>query len=619
VPLPLVVAIALILRVQISPLSELVALHLPLALVLLLLNLRFRLWRLFMLSVLTTFLYLFVGNMVFGNTNCATSVVQLLPHYGCAVIAALPRTVMLLYGYAWLNSGSTQSFTRTFTRLALPFGRSAGPTRYIAGSAQYFSQLAAENETLEYALKFHLTAREKGLGLVTRVQLTWLRLGAIVFKMFYAIPDFAYALESRYPRSKSTEKTVTVSEFHLTGFKAKRRAAPIDVALSPSYVSGNVIDLDEQPEAHSKAILDVLSGMVPHLRGEVSGTVTLSDGDDYLSWPQDRKFSFARYVGGTSSSRQLLGPTVQFEMESSSPHRRDIKKSLKYWGLEDLRTKRVQELSGGQRVRLALASAMVSAAKLVLLDDVEGQLDVDGRALLEKWIVSEAANGARRFVSRRARSDALASSPSNGQSATTVVNTGKAETIIVERIRLIRGGRILLNNWSHTFRAGTLTILTGPNGSGKTSLGLAIGGALELAHGSISRSKAIGMSFQAPLDQVFRFTVAEEISVRPQLAAAQEPESSSYVQEALDLIRQPAAAEIVDLSAAPLRVTSMCAMMYKTGFLILDEPSNGLSSADLEDVTKVIADLRAQGTSILVISHDPALWDADAVIELGAG
>ena len=53
---------------------------------------------------------------------------------------------------------------------------------------------------------------------------------------------------------------------------------------------------------------------------------------------------------------------------------------------------------------------------------------------------------------------------------------------------------------------------------------------------------------------------------------------------------------------------------------VFDEPSAGLHASDAERLLQCLADLRAQGNSVLVVEHDPALIAGmDLVVELGPG
>lgn len=619
-PLPLLITVALILRVQVADPHELLAFHLEAALVLLALNLRCRLVRFFALSVLTTFGYLFIGNYLFVNRACGWSLGGLEPRVACSVLAAAPRTIMLLYGFAWLNSGDTEAFTRTFTRLARVFGKRSRLMPYIAGAAEYFSQLASGYDVLEYTIDCHLTARGSKLGARTRIQVTWLKLGAVIFKMFYAIPDFAYVLQSRYVRTDYMDVMPGIKRIELTTYQARPRMQSVGWNIDLADVRARYVDVSSAPTGASAALFDVLSGAVPHLRGRVEGLVELDNGENYLKWTEEMKFRISRYVGGEGSSRQLLGPTVQLEMDSSAGDPRRVAEALKYWGLEGDGRRQVEELSGGQRVRLALASAMASDCLLVLLDDVRGQLDDAARILLDEWIASDSTEGKRLFVERRAQ---LGSGQerdltrSRHAGARMAREPAPLPVVIADGLHLVRGGRTLLTEWSHSFEPGTITVMTGPNGSGKTSLALALIGALEPTRGHVARAAPIGMSFQTVREQILRFTAAEELAVRPGLSTTDQSAYASYIQDGLDNIGLNASSETVGLGAGQLRGLSIRAMMFKTGFLILDEPSNGLTGAELKDLVHTIEALREQGIAILVITHDPSIWNADAVVALG--
>jgi excinuclease UvrABC ATPase subunit len=58
-------------------------------------------------------------------------------------------------------------------------------------------------------------------------------------------------------------------------------------------------------------------------------------------------------------------------------------------------------------------------------------------------------------------------------------------------------------------------------------------------------------------------------------------------------------------------------MLFKSGFLILDEPSNGLTISEVEVFMHTVDHLRDQGIALLVITHDPTIWDADEILQLG--
>ena len=55
----------------------------------------------------------------------------------------------------------------------------------------------------------------------------------------------------------------------------------------------------------------------------------------------------------------------------------------------------------------------------------------------------------------------------------------------VEKLRVRRGGKLVVNDLSFSLESGRITSLLGPNGAGKSSLVLALAGVLPIESGSI--------------------------------------------------------------------------------------------------------------------------------------
>lgn len=625
-PTPLIIAISLIFRVQFAHLDEVLYVHAPLSMLLLAANLRVRFPRIFVLALSTTFLYLFFGNAIFLSGSCSegTYFFSEFGKYGCAVGAAIPRTVMLIYGFAWLNSGDSNQLTLTFMRLASIFGNLPALKRYVAGAAQYFSQLLNENATLEHALKFHLTTVKRRPKIKKRTYITWLKLQSLIFKMFYAIPDFAYALQSRYNRCHDfIDLDISEILVDLRDFRANRTGAVIErIQLPKTQTPSSLLDISNLNQEQANAIIDVLSGTVPHIRGSVVGEIWFNNETDFVAFDESAKYTISRYVGGSSTARQLLGPTVEFEILGNLTNSPRALAALRYWGLETLEHRSIGQLSGGQRVRLALASAMASESRIILLDNVKGQLDSEGRILLADWIAQEAEAHGRFFVSYDSHSsddEPLSLDAAPGAARSTQYQRGRSGGDVVANVKdlqLMRGGRVLLDGFSHVFRRRELTLVTGPNGSGKTSLALALGGAIRPHRGEIQIEGPVGMSFQHPMEQVFSFTVGEELAVRPKLADDLPAEYSVAVQDQLARLCLQRNEEIIFLAPHALRTLSIESMTHLSQFMILDEPSNGLTYSQILDLRDRIYAMLDGGISILLISHDPKLWHFDHHIKL---
>lgn len=185
---------------------------------------------------------------------------------------------------------------------------------------------------------------------------------------------------------------------------------------------------------------------------------------------------------------------------------------------------------------------------------------------------------------------------------------------------------------------GEICALIGPNGSGKTTLFAIIGGGFPPTAGSIRfRGQEIA---GLPAHRVCRLGIARAFQVAsafldlPVLEnaaiglrfgrAAPSPEVWSTARALLERVGLGAKALLPAraLSLGELRRLEV-AMALSTGprLLLLDEPLAGLSPAVGAEVLRLIREVRAEGTAILLIEHDlvAAAEVADRMVALDQG
>ena len=174
-----------------------------------------------------------------------------------------------------------------------------------------------------------------------------------------------------------------------------------------------------------------------------------------------------------------------------------------------------------------------------------------------------------------------------------------------------------------SFFTGEIVGLMGHNGTGKSTLAKTLCGMMEpiggqvLWNGKKANAKTrLHKSFLVMQDvnyQLFGDSVLEEI----QLGAAH-PEKSQSVMEALGLDgfadRHP-----MSLSGGQKqRVVVAAAMLSDKPLILLDEPTSGLDRENMRQVGLLLQELKAQGKTILVITHDEELaadW-CDRIVQL---
>jgi ABC-2 type transport system ATP-binding protein len=183
--------------------------------------------------------------------------------------------------------------------------------------------------------------------------------------------------------------------------------------------------------------------------------------------------------------------------------------------------------------------------------------------------------------------------------------------ILVQGLRVVRGPRVVLDDFDLSVDRGTLTGLLGPSGSGKTTLMRAIVGVQQIAAGTVEVlglpagsepvRHRIGYLTQAP-------SVYRDLTVRQNLRyfAAVLGAGPDAVQRAIDQVDLGSHADdlVAKLSGGELsRVSLAAALLGEPEVLVLDEPTVGLDPVLRRDLWNLFNDLAAAGVTLLVSSH----------------
>jgi ABC-type branched-subunit amino acid transport system ATPase component/ABC-type branched-subunit amino acid transport system permease subunit len=208
--------------------------------------------------------------------------------------------------------------------------------------------------------------------------------------------------------------------------------------------------------------------------------------------------------------------------------------------------------------------------------------------------------------------------------------------IILETKGLTRafGGLVALDHVDFTIRAGEIRAVIGPNGAGKTTLFNVITGVLPPTGGQIlfegediSGSPAHGISQKGiartvQVTSIFpALTVRENVWLGAQSRGWLHPLASrgnmaaieGQVEELIALVglAAEADAEAAELSHGDQRLLEIAlALSTRPRLLLLDEPTAGLSGKETRDMVRVVRELSARQT-IVIVEHD-----MDVVMEL---
>ncbi len=383
-----------------------------------------------------------------------------------------------------------------------------------------------------------------------------------------------------------------------------------------------------------------------------------------------------------------VGDDVAFGCENTGVPRdetwRRVRSALDVVGLDLPLDRSTTALSGGQRQRLALAGVLAMRPGALVLDEPCANLDPDGvrqvhdavRAVLDETgatllVVEHRIGTWLDLVDRlvllapaggvvadgtptevlAAHGPALAaagvwvpgSEPARGSARQAVPGEDRAHAralLDARGLATARGrGHRVGSGIDLTVRHGRVLAVTGPNGVGKSTLGLTLAGLLApdagvleatsaLRHGLAgaapsswsSRELAgrIGTVFQDPEHQFVAATVRQELAAGPRaLGQADVEDRVDRVLDDLGLAHLADANPFTLSGGEQRRLAIGTVLAAEPDVLVLDEPTSGQDRATWQAVVDRLGALADAGTAVVAVTHDRDLvraLDADEVV-----
>ena len=198
-----------------------------------------------------------------------------------------------------------------------------------------------------------------------------------------------------------------------------------------------------------------------------------------------------------------------------------------------------------------------------------------------------------------------------------------AAAITVRSATIRRGGRrgpVVVDGVDLDVASGDFMAIVGTNGAGKTTLLQAIAGVIPAPRGTIdvlgmdpvradarARARQIGFVFQNPEHQFVGHTVADELELGLRLQGVPELERQAEVERMLrrfDLIAHRDRHPFLLSGGQKRRLSVGTALVAGAPVLALDEPTFGQDRARAAELLDILAALNAEGTTVLVVTHD---------------
>ena len=155
---------------------------------------------------------------------------------------------------------------------------------------------------------------------------------------------------------------------------------------------------------------------------------------------------------------------------------------------------------------------------------------------------------------------------------------------------------------------GSFTVISGPNGSGKTTFAKLLCGILKPTAGKIDADN-VGILFQVPENQLFEATVLEDVMFGPLNFGRSKDQAHTDAVKALESVGIEEGLYSRDpfrLSDGQKRLVALAGVLA-CGFrtLVLDEVAAGLDWKTEQKVFAILKNLQKSGMTVIVISHDP--------------
>jgi energy-coupling factor transporter ATP-binding protein EcfA2 len=199
--------------------------------------------------------------------------------------------------------------------------------------------------------------------------------------------------------------------------------------------------------------------------------------------------------------------------------------------------------------------------------------------------------------------------------------TKRPEPIILARGLTVRRRRTeILHGIDLDLEPGSLTAIVGANGAGKTTLIQALAGVVPPPRGQVvvdgidpgtasprDLAARIGFVFQNPEHQFIAHTVFDELAHGLRLRRVPEDEIATRVDEMLARFGLEHKKDVHPflLSGGEKRRLSVgTALITRPRVLALDEPTFGQDRARAAELLDLLAGLRAEGTTIVIVTHD---------------
>ena len=429
------------------------------------------------------------------------------------------------------------------------------------------------------------------------------------------------------------------------------------VSFSYSYADAVVlkrVNLDFEPGEFSliagatgsgkTTLLKVINRLIPNYSpGDFQGQVLINK----IDVTNQKPHQLAEVVGYVPQSpdesfvAQNVIDELAFGMEQLGVAPNEMQQRIEEiagrLGITHLLSREIASLSGGEKQRVAIASALVAGQRVLLLDEPTSSLDsTSAAAVLALLKQLSTAHGITVLIAEHRLErvlplvDSIVTVHSDGsvdkssgqvlkanlKPAMKTISEPKGLIAEIKNLAIEFDGNSIFRNLNLKLNSGSITALTGPNGSGKSSCLWAIQGSGIRSAGSVlvngqdpaklknkERLALVSKVPQRATDLLFLNSVSAELFESDKASGAASGSTAKILEGLVGRIDPSLHPR--DLSAGQKLGLVLAIQLVKDApLLLLDEPTQGLDYVAKDHLTKQLTSLAANGKAILLASHD---------------
>jgi len=397
-----------------------------------------------------------------------------------------------------------------------------------------------------------------------------------------------------------------------------------------------------------------LAGLYPSYAGKLEGEITVEGRSLSSFGPAERAQSISILFQNPDNQfcMERADHEIYFALENINYQGDLIKRTqelLRFAGLEEQQSAAIHTLSGGTKQKLALATALATQAKILILDEPFANIDpaaclelsqklktlkeqgltlliVDHRAdywlpLLDRILLMDGEGRLLpesispacidQYKCEFLQRGVFADDQWLTEHAPLPLNEPAPVIAEGSNISLFHGKRVITEGLSFSFPKAGITAIIGKNGSGKTSLLSAIAG-IGTYRGTLHLEGEAGLVFQNPRFQFLTLTVEEEVLTTLRVVRTGCDEEILR-QEADTLLREfglyeHRAASPYALSQGQQRRLALLSMLAgDRPLLLLDEPTYAQDERSTRLILELLEQRVKEGLTVVLATHDLSL------------